>query len=119
MNVDTTGLLRPQDRSRARDVIRVAIPINDCPLFAGQPETMTPRERRMAIVRMIAARHDVTAADILGSSRKRHIVEARWAAIVAVRYATGDKPTTLARFFNRDHTSILHALAKAGAMNNG
>lgn len=105
---NTTGDMPSQD-TRQRDIIRVAVPIADCPLFDGQPVGLSPREQKMAIVHMVANRHNVTAADIMGRNREAKIVTARWAAIAAVRYATGDGLSALGRFFNRDHTSILHA----------
>ncbi|MBX3751922.1 MAG: hypothetical protein KF897_17725, partial [Opitutaceae bacterium] len=50
-----------------------------------------------------------------GASRTRHVVEARFEAIRLVRAARPDLSLpAIGRLFNRDHTTILHALKRAG-----
>lgn len=41
----------------------------------------------------------------------KHIVQARWAAMWAMRQAGYSYPA-IGAFFNRDHTSVIHAIQK-------
>jgi len=66
------------------------------------------------VVAAIAKRHGVTFNDIIGPSRKRNIVAARFEAIVTVAQLRHlwSLPE-IGRFFgNRDHTTILHCIKK-------
>lgn len=69
----------------------------------------------MDIVERVAAEHRVRADEIFGPHRHDYIMRARHAAIVAVYLA---KPKwslpRLGSFFERDHTTILSALRRAG-----
>ena len=80
---------------------------------APWPRIWTPTQKRRAPIAEIAERHEVSLADVLGPSRFQHVVRARFAAIRAVRqrYPEMSLPQ-LGRLFNRDHTTILHALRK-------
>jgi chromosomal replication initiation ATPase DnaA len=64
---------------------------------------------------------DVSYDAIIGKSRDRKIVNVRHAAIRAVWDARPDLSIShIGRHFNRDHTTILHALKKTGGtMNRG
>lgn len=73
----------------------------------------TPREIRMAVIEEVAERHGVPLRHVLSRRRDRHIVAARHAAIRELRERfDGDSLPNIARLFNRDHTSIVHALRK-------
>jgi hypothetical protein len=66
------------------------------------------------VVAAIAKRYGVTFNDIMGPSRKRNIVAARFEAIVTVAQLRHlwSLPE-IGRFFgNRDHTTILHCIKK-------
>lgn len=72
------------------------------------------------LIAMVAAWHDMTAGDILGGSRNKRNVAARYDAIAAVwlncridgrRYSLPE----VGRAFNgMDHTTVLYALRKVG-----
>lgn len=65
------------------------------------------------IGRAIAATHGYLWTDILGPSRNRALVKVRQECIRAVADARTDLSLPqLGRIFNRDHTTILHALRK-------
>lgn len=67
------------------------------------------------IVELVADNHGVTADDIFGRRKTKHIVEARFEAISQVRRARPDwSLSRLAMFFDRDHTTVIHALRKTG-----
>ena len=71
----------------------------------------TPREERLAVIRAIADANLLTVDDLLGRSRAKHICAARKAAMRAVRERfPRDSVPMLGRLFDRDHTTILHAL---------
>lgn len=68
----------------------------------------------MELIAKIADQHSVPLRLLLSRRRDRHIVKARHAAIRAVRETfDGDSLPMIGRLFNRDHTSIIHALRKA------
>lgn len=66
-----------------------------------------------------ALKHGVTIADIKSRRKRADLVEARHDAIVRAYTERADLTLPqLGRLFNRDHTSILHAVQKAGAWRN-
>lgn len=71
----------------------------------GQNDTRTMKE----IARDVAAEHGVTVDQMMAVSRKRPIAQIRQEAMAQI-YATGRYSLTqVGRFFNRDHTTVLHA----------
>ena len=78
-----------------------------------------PQERRASarqIIEQVAAWHGLTVGDVLGHDRFRHIIEARFDAIAAIR--RNHPAISLLRigriFSGRDHTTIINALKKRG-----
>lgn len=72
---------------------------------------MTPREKNLAAVSAIAQRHGYTVEDILGPSRRKHLVHVRRLCVLMLRrknYST----TEIGRVLGRDHSTIVHALNK-------
>lgn len=94
----------------------------------GQPPT--PRSRKFKNIRVrdailsVSQERGVTVDDILGRSRKKHIVAARHEAIRAVAKAVDWKPNcgnwtggfwssiAIGNLFGRDHTTILWVLGQ-------
>lgn len=72
------------------------------------------------LIAEIADEHGVTVAEVMSHSRTVKLVAARRAAMVAVyehlakRQGEFGLLTTLGRIFHRDHTTVYHALKKAG-----
>jgi len=65
------------------------------------------------LIERVGAFHGVSFDEIIGPRRDRKTVAARFDAIAAVHKARPDLSTPqLGRIFNRDHTSILHALSR-------
>ena len=65
------------------------------------------------ILERVARLHDVSIEDITGPSRLRHICMARWDAMRQMR----DRKLTTTRIgelLNRDHTTVMHGLRRAG-----
>jgi chromosomal replication initiation ATPase DnaA len=71
--------------------------------------TPTPREKNMAYIAEVAARHQTTAAAVLGESRARYVVDAR-REIAMHLHGQGLSSVQIGRLMNRDHTSILNLL---------
>jgi hypothetical protein len=72
---------------------------------------MTPREKNLAAIDVIAKEHGYTVEDILGKSRTKHLVAVRRLCILMLReknYST----TEIGRVMGRDHSTIVHALNK-------
>lgn len=69
---------------------------------------MTPEE----IVNLVANAHDIPAETLRCQSRRADIVRARHAAMYAVRQHTDLSYPAIGRLFNRDHTTVMHAVDK-------
>ena len=59
----------------------------------------------------IARRFGVTPKQILGKSRRANVVKARWEVFAALK-EEGLSSVAIGRLTNRDHSTVLHALAK-------
>lgn len=68
---------------------------------------MTPRERYLSDIGLIALRHGVTRQDVLGKSRLRNIVEARQHCYWHLRERGRTFPE-IGRLMRRDHSSVIH-----------
>lgn len=66
----------------------------------------------LELVAQIARAHGFTASDLIGPSRVRPVCIVRWRAMKALR-AKGRSLASIGRTFNRDHSSISHALERA------
>lgn len=64
----------------------------------------------MKIKAQVARKHMITVQDLEGPSRKEEIVEARNEAIYRCHHETKANLSTIGRFFNRSHSTVIHAL---------
>ncbi len=67
------------------------------------------------LLRLASLRHQIPAKDILSDKRSREIVAARSEAMAMVYQHTQLSTTIVGKMFNRDHTTVLHALVKFDA----
>lgn len=65
------------------------------------------------IIARMAILHDVEVDEIVGPSRMRHICEARWAVMREMRNR-GLSLGRIGQLLNRDHTTVMHGLRRAG-----
>ena len=65
-----------------------------------------------SLVELVAAKHGITTKELMSPTRKKNIVEARQEAMYRIKVSTGYSILEIARFFNKDHTTILHAISK-------
>ncbi|MBN9242447.1 MAG: hypothetical protein J0I98_06615 [Mesorhizobium sp.] len=89
---------------------------------AGMVEEHQPQLRMVAdIIREVAARTGVPARRIVGRDVAKHIVAARREAMAEAYLARPDLSLpTLGRLFgDRDHTTVRHALIRAGVYDDG
>lgn len=71
----------------------------------------------MDIIMETAEEFGVSRAAVLGASRAANSVRPRFAAIWLIREKLSERTLTeIGRKFNRDHTSIMHAVTRAGEM---
>ncbi len=63
-----------------------------------------------AVVASVALETGVSSEVILGAGRGQAGTAARWEAMRRVRVETGASTTMIGRWFNRDHSSVVHAL---------
>ena len=77
--------------------------------------TKNLREPVRRIIERVARAHGMLPVQITGDQRAKPFVKARYDAIAEVRRIYPEKSLPwLGRQFNRDHTTILHALRKMG-----
>lgn len=72
---------------------------------------MTPREKNLAAIDVIAQEHGYTVEDILGPSRMKHLVSVRRLCVLML-HGRGYSTNEIGRILNRCHTTICHALNK-------
>lgn len=80
---------------------------------------LTPQERAVlkdfgrmdAIVHSVSKHVGYPVEDLIGRSTERPVTRARWLAMKRCRVA-GYSLTAIGRYFDRDHTSVIHALQK-------
>jgi hypothetical protein len=68
----------------------------------------------MDICRATAAHFDMSLAELLGDNTERAVSRPRQIAMVMCQDYTGRSLANIARYFNRDHTSLLHAYGAVG-----
>ena len=83
--------------------------------------TVRPRKARKApapsptddvgrIIDIVAGRYGVSRSDVLSPDRRQQAVLARQVAMRLIREATGKSYPEIGRIFDRDHTTVMHAL---------
>ena len=72
---------------------------------------MTPKERNLADIGLIALRHGLTRFDILGRGRTRKVVRARQDCVFMF-YNKGFSLTSIGRIMDRNHTTIMFSLGQ-------
>lgn len=84
---------------------------------SGEDERCTRRSPRQIIESLLARDYpNFTFTDIIGPRRHRALVEPRHKCMVAVYTERADMSIPqIGRVFDRDHTTILHAVNKLGA----
>lgn len=75
---------------------------------------MWPSIRR--IIDQVAAHYSVSKVHLLGSARAAHIALARHMAMHLCRELHGHSLLRIGSAFNRDHTSVLHAVRRIAAL---
>lgn len=81
---------------------------------------LSPRERMLKLIAQVAEKHGVKASDILSKQNRKcrgtkSVSIARHAAVAAVHLAFPHMSSVqLGRLFNRDHSTILHSISRAG-----
>lgn len=72
--------------------------------------------RWMRILHAVAKHHGVDAADITGTSQKRHVVNARFELFYRLRIDLAMSYTKIGSICNRDHTTVMHGVKKIRQM---
>lgn len=72
---------------------------------------MTPRQKHLNDIGLVALQHGFTADEVLSPSRTAKLVQARQDCIVMFR-ERGYSTTEIGRIMRRDHTTIVHALQR-------
>lgn len=72
--------------------------------------------RWMRILHAVAAYHNVDVPEILGRSRKRHVIQARFEVFYRLRVDLNFSYTKIAGLMKKDHSTVLHGVNKLRAM---
>lgn len=67
------------------------------------------------VLQAVSEKHAVSEPDILGKSRRREIVHARW-EVMAILHGMGWGFSRIARMFGIDHTTVMHGIKSHEAM---
>lgn len=104
-----------QSAPRKRIALIPPLPLDDVGQY-GAPVGLLGRPSALTIRKLVALKHRVTVADLVGESRKRSLIAARDEAIRLVYTHCGPMSTPqLGRLFgSRDHSTVLHSLRKQG-----
>ncbi|MDH2313087.1 helix-turn-helix domain-containing protein [Methylobacterium brachiatum] len=99
-----------EEEERRRAVFEARAEMDALVFQVLDPEQLAREPKR--IIMRVAEAFGVTHADIVGESKTARVVQARWAAIAAVREAWPNKslPQLGRCFGGRDHTTIMHAI---------
>jgi chromosomal replication initiation ATPase DnaA len=106
--------------NEAQIALRVAIQQQEeaMRLYRLAADVEDPQSAR-EIITQVALRHGFRYSEIIGPSRNKAVVLARHEAMVEVaRRKPNYSVPMIGKAFNRDHTTILHALNKAGFRRN-
>ena len=68
--------------------------------------------RWMRVMHAVAKSHGISPADIMGESRMRHIVNARFEVFYRLRIDLAMSYTRIATIFSKDHSTIIHGVRK-------
>lgn len=71
--------------------------------------------RWMRILHAVAKQHNVDVSEILGVSRKRHILQARVEVFYRLRVDLNMSYTKIAGLMKKDHSTIVHGVSKLRA----
>jgi chromosomal replication initiator protein len=82
----------------------------------AEVRALLPKAPRMrVIIERTADAYGVEAVELLRHRRLRRLAEARHAAMALCHELCGHSASRIGRAFDRDHTTILHALARHAA----
>lgn len=89
---------------RKRD-IRIPMCMRPVSTFEDLPDHV------QIIFNAVSENMNTNVISLLSNSRKREIVEARQTAIYLCYEYVNQSPSTIGRWFNRDHSTVLHAIS--------
>jgi len=89
------------------DLQNIAVVIND--MFKSEGNALPTAS---LIIRQVSKFYGVDEATLLGTQRNKGIAEARQVAIYLIRQLTNLSLPDIGKEFNRDHSTILHAIRK-------
>lgn len=107
-------------QAEIKPVAKTASELDEIVSFYKELDVSAPKLKLASdILKEVSDRVGIPVKTLLGASRNRNIVFARHFAIWVVHNERPDLSLpTLGRIFNRDHTTILHALRKMEAQKN-
>lgn len=105
--------------SNHMQAVRIAEEMADAPRLPPLPGLVLNEVgavRWLRVLHAVADYHDVTALEILSSSRKRHIIQARFEVFYRLRVDLNFSYLKIAGLMKKDHTTVLHGVRRMKAM---
>lgn len=81
------------------------------PLLKTEQKVSRTKKIVNNIIDVVCDYYKVKEKDLYGKCRKREIVKARWLAMYLIRQKTQYKLTAIGKHFDRDHSTVIHAIA--------
>ena len=111
--------IRHKQRKEAAENGAKALELYRC--VASYDATNLPSKNTSAgrkIMQEVALEHGLTVLDLVSARRQRGLVRVRHLAMWRIKNETKLSLPQIGRLFERDHTSILHAVRKIDALKN-
>lgn len=74
---------------------------------------------RDEIVSGVAKRHGITVTVMRSTTQCTEVARARWEAMYRLHEELGMSKSRIARYFGRDHTTVMHGIAKHAHIHHG
>lgn len=72
--------------------------------------------RWMRVLHAVAAHHKISPSEITGTSRRRHVIKARFEVFYRMRVDLNMSYTKISQFMKKDHSTVMHGVNKVRKM---
>jgi len=80
------------------------------PILKETPHVKNEAYYSTEIIDKVVDFYNLSVKQVKGKSRKKNLVKARWIAMYLIREKTNMKLTAIGKLFERDHTTVIHAI---------
>ena len=72
--------------------------------------------RWMRVLHAVAAHHKISPSEITGTSRRRHVIKARFEVFYRMRVDLNMSYTKISQLMKKDHSTVMHGVNKVKKM---